>query len=305
MNRNANAVTRESLETERVSIEQAKNMLKLDCQRVSSLDTIKLSNCKKRQHDIKIKMNHYKNNLALWEECQNGKKLITKYQRGIRRIDANMKKNEKMIEQAQKDKKSSLKEIGTIAGDLVGRKAADILQARMGQLLKTKKKLHKFKKGLDEIEKLSGSRKRSRKLSQQRIAEARKWIDDGIKYGDKLADITLRSIQYAQTPGQKGSDLHLKDKMLKTLKDFNEQFMDKAGGWEFVGENLAKYGGGPMAKLAFTTAVAGIKTEISAANYLIRNAEIGEFQYNQGKLQVERSKLLYKIKKLKKKCSVK
>ena len=146
---------------------------------------------------------------------------------------------------------------------------------------------------------MAGVRERARKLSPGQIKQARKWINNGMKYGGDVADLGVMVDQYAKSPSTQDPNSPLGKKILNALNNFNDKFMNDAGGWEFAGEHLAEFGGGPAGELAFKTAVIGIKVQVAATSYLINDAQLSEYRANQEKMKFELIKLQQKVKGLK------
>jgi hypothetical protein len=233
-------------------------------------------------------------------KCESIAATITRIEDGIQRIDIIIGKNERFIKEAEEEKKKAVGDVVNTANEAAGAAAANALLERITNFVKAKDSLQKMKKGLDELEKFSDARDHARKLSKAQIKQAGKWMDNGLKYGDTATDLGMMGVQYYEAPRSDAENLKppFVDKLVSALKDFNDKFMNDAGGWEFAGEHLAEYGGGPAGELAFKTTVMGVKLQVAAAGYLISDAELGEFRYNQGKMIVELLKMQQRVKKL-------
>ncbi|HLD99451.1 MAG TPA: hypothetical protein VJB59_04290 [Bdellovibrionota bacterium] len=212
------------------------------------------------------------------EECGRLADTASRLETGIKRININIGKNERMIQQAEADKSKSARDAASVATDLAGDKAADLFKGKVTDFLMAKDQLQKMKLGLDKMELALGTANSAKKLSKAQIRQARVWIANGMKYGDEAVSLATMAAESAPTEFEK--NVPLRNKITKALDDFNRKFMNEAGGWEFAGEHLAEYGGGPLGKFAFKTAVIGIKLQVAAAGYLISNAELGEYKYN-------------------------
>ena len=210
-----------------------------------------------------------------------------------------MGKNEKFIKEAGEKKKDAVDDAVKTAAKVTGDAAAGALEDRMSSFIRARDNLQEMKKGLDELEKAAYLRERARKLSPGQIRDARKWVADGMKYGDAVAELAKMSAEYHDASRPGSPDAAFGERLLHALKDFNDKFMNDAGGWEFAGEHLAEYGGGPLGKLAFKTAVTGIKLQVAAANYLVDDAELADYRSNQEKMKFELIKLEQKVKGLK------
>ena len=296
----------QQLEQRRLSIEADRKALNADCSRTPASDTVKMRACKARHDDVMRRIQEYKADLARLtsrektEKCKALAQKIDRFEMGMKRIADVMDKNDRFIRDAREGKRQATGEMVGLAGELVGAKAADLMQNRLHAFLKAKESLQGMKKGLDETEKLFHMRQNARQLSRKQIAHARKWLNNGMKYGEEVADLTAMGVQYYQSShvNVTPSDTY-SQKLGRALKNFNDQFMNDAGGWEFAGEHLSEYAGGPLGQLAFKTAVVGIKAQAATASYLISDAELGELNYNQGKMRVEQLKLQRKIDDLK------
>ncbi|RJX30272.1 MAG: hypothetical protein C4516_10515 [Oxalobacter sp.] len=294
------------LERRRVRIEADRRALNADCSHTPASDVAKMSDCKARHDDIMRRIAEYKADLDKLksrekaEKCRELSEKIARFERGLRRIADVMEKNDRFLKDAQESKNQAKTDMAGLAGELAGAKAAELLQNRLNAFLKAKENLQAMKKGLDEAEKLLALKKNSRKLTKKQITQARKWLNNGMKYGEEVADLAAMGVQYYKAPGSGASpSAAYSEKLMRALKNFNQHFMNDAGGWEFAGEHLSEYVGGPLGKLAFKTTVVGIKTQVATASYLISDAEMGELNYNQGKMRVEQLKLERRINDLK------
>lgn len=294
------------LEQRRVKIETDRRTLNVDCSRTPASDTAKMSECKARHDDVMRRIREYRADLDRLkaqekvEKCKEASEKIVRFEIGMKRITEVMEKNDRFINDSRESKNQAKRDMSVLAGELAGAKAADLMQNRLQAFLKAKESLQAMKKGLDEAEKLSHLRKNARQISKKQITQARKWLNNGMKYGEEVADLTEMGAQYYQVPGAAPSPpVGYSAKLARALKNFNDKFINDAGGWEFAGEHLSEYAGGPLAELAFKTAVVGIKAQVATASYLISDAEIGELSYNQGKMRVEQIKLQRKIDDLK------
>ncbi len=297
------------LEEQRAAIERDRQSLNADCSSTSSLDTAKMEECRARHDDVVSRMAQYKKNLLLLksqktadrEKCAGIAATVTRLEDGIKRGKIIMGKNEKFIREAEEGKKGAVDDAVKAVGKAAGEGASDFMEDRLSNFIKARDNLQEMKKGLDELEKAVQLRERARMLSEGQIADARAWVTDGIRYGDAVAELAKMSAEYHDAPrsGVKDPNPSPGEKLEHALKDFNDKFMNDAGGWEFAGKYLAEYGGGPLGKLAFKTAALGIKLEFAEANYLVSDADLAEFRSNQEKMKFELIKLQQKVKDLK------
>lgn len=288
----------QEIEERRVAIEKDRKALNADCGHVSSADTTRMADCKVRHEDVVRRMAQYKQDLSK-QSCESLSASIAHFEDGIGRIGIVMDKNEKFIKEAEDAKKAAVGDAAATAGEVALGKGVDALQDRIANFVKAKESLLKMKKGLDEAEKFIGVRERARKLSPGQIKQARKWIDNGLKYGGDVADLGVMVDQYNKAGSTQDPNSPMGKKILSALNNFNDKFMNDAGGWEFAGEHLAEFGGGPAGELAFKTAVIGIKVQVAAASYLINDAQLAEYRANQEKMKLELIKTQQKVKELK------
>lgn len=236
------------------------------------------------------------------ELCKKATADIEKIQSGLHFLDEAMDKNQKLINASDRDRGEAVKDAGKESAGYLGGKAADALEDKLKEFAKTRKNLQLMKKQLDEVEKGWGYRKNARKLTRKQLMDARKWIDDGVAYGDEVLDSAklLDSYNNSSRPHTRADGDAISKRAIAALKDFNDRFMNDAGGWEFAGEHLSLAVGGPAAKLAFQQAVLGIKLSYDAGLAAIDTRDISRFRKEQEKLEFEKSKRLQKIIDLKK-----
>ena len=232
--------------------------------------------------------------------CKEMADSLARLRTGVERAEDVMAKNEVFIREAEAGKKEAVGDATQTVAEAAGGAAIDAFQDRLQNFIKAKNSLQGMKKGLDELEKTGGLRKNARKLTPQQIKQAREWVDKGMEAGGTAADLTDMTYQYA-TAAREGHqpDPTVRAKLLRAVDDFNDKFMNDAGGWEFAGEHLAEYGGGPAGKLAFKAAVIGIKLQVAAIGYGISARDLAEYRRNQAVMEGEVAKLRWKIQGLK------
>lgn len=296
------------LEVQRVAIEHDRKTLNADCAAVSSNDVLMLGECRRRHDDVALRMAQYSADLKRLKalkaaapvmRCEDLAASLERLESGVQRAESVIAKNEAFIRQAEADKREAVNDAVQTTGEAAGSFAADALQDRLANFITARKNLQYMKKGLDELEKVAFLRDNARKLSPGQIKEAREWVDKGLKYSGIVADLTSMEQQYvAAQRNTHAPDPTLGAKLTRALKDFNDKFMYDAGGWEFAGENLAEFGGGPVGRLAFQSAVIGIKLEFAAAGYLLSDVNLAEYRRNQDVMRTEVGKLRQKIASL-------
>jgi hypothetical protein len=235
------------------------------------------------------------------ETCRKAVEVITRLESGMPKLEADMEKNRRLIADAEKGIAASTAEAGKETAGFFYNKKADELQDRLKDFMKTRKQLQSMKKEIDGLEKAAGLTKRGAKLTPKQIVDARKWIDNGVKYSEDLVDSVTMSYAYNTDSGPKNKEQTegFQQKVLGALDDFNTRFMNDAGGWEFAGEHLSETLG-PGGKLMFKQAVLGIKLTAHASSVIIDANSIKGYKENQEIMELEKSKRLQRIIDLRK-----
>jgi hypothetical protein len=236
------------------------------------------------------------------ETCRNAAEVIARLESGMPKLEADMEKNSRLIADAEKGLSTAAADAGKETAGFFYNKKADELEDRLKGFMTTRKQLQLMKKEIDGLEKTAGLAKRGAKLTPKQIVDARKWIDNGIKYSEDLVDSVTMSYKYNTDAGPKNKEQAegFQQKALGALDDFNTRFMNDAGGWEFAGEHLSEGVGGPAGKLMFKQAVLGIKLSAYAGSAIIDANSIKGYKENQGILELEKSKRLQRIIDLRK-----
>jgi hypothetical protein len=235
------------------------------------------------------------------ETCRKAVEVIARLESGMPKLEADMEKNRRLIADAEKEIAAATAEAGKETAGFFYNKKADELQDRLKDFMKTRKQLQSMKKEIDGLEKAAGLTKRGAKLTPKQIVDARKWIDNGVKYSEDLVDSVTMSYAYNTDAGPKNKEQAegFQQKALGALDDFNTRFMNDAGGWEFAGEHLSETLG-PGGKLMFKQAVLGIKLTAHASSVIIDANSIKGYKENQEIMELEKSKRLQRIIDLRK-----
>ncbi|MDR3639896.1 MAG: hypothetical protein P4L39_01080 [Humidesulfovibrio sp.] len=297
------AALKRDLETQRTSIEASRKALNADCASVPSSDQAKMADCRQRHDDVAQRMAQYREGLARLKALRTGAPTcaelgakLTRMENGARHAADDIAKNDVMLRQTEEDRRGAVGEGLRTAGEVAGSAAADALHDRLTAFLQTEKNLQVMKKGLDELEKTASLRERARKLSPSQLEAARQWVERGDKAAADVADLASMTYDAMHAKGGKATpDAGLMARLGHAISRFNETFMEDAGGWEFAGEHLAEYGGGPGGKLAFQTAVVGIKLSAAAGGFAISQREMNELRRSQEVMNAELAKLQQNI----------
>jgi len=205
---------------------------------------------------------------------------------GLKHLDINIGKTEKIIKQAEVESKSADREAAIIAGNLLAGKLAD----KMANFASNQKTILAMEKQLMKLRKRKST-------SKADIEKLQKWISAGITGGNGVMDA------YEKTKAAKAFDFSdpknttNKEQMLTALGEFNAKFMADTGAWELAGETLAKTLG-PGGVFAFKSAVLGIKVTVNRGNKMIAVKNLNEQKYLLGSMMKTRSEMSVKVNQL-------
>ena len=218
---------------------------------------------------------------------------ITKYEQGMRHIDSVMAGNRKFIEEAEEDGSKAKEELVKTSVEAT----AETLSMGMKSFVQTQKSLQDMKDALNKLQ--AGKGGNYGVMSYDQIVQAQKWMDRGLTHGQNVIDVTKMSIEYYKKTSLRGNAAFeaspYAEKLKTALTDFNEKFMYDAGGWEFVGEQLASVGGGAAGEIAFKAAMAGIKATAAGIGMKISKDQLAVYRRNQEIMAGQRTRTERKL----------
>lgn len=216
---------------------------------------------------------------------------------GLKKIDINVGKTQKMIKQAEEGSAAANKELAVISGEALAGKLAD----KMKDFATNQDTIRAMEKKLQELTAHNS-------VSNADTEKLKVWLETGIESGNSVIDsyeALKKSKKVKMTDVEADAS---RERMLEKLGEFNDKFMNDTGAWELAGEHLSK-ALGPAGPVAFKTAVLGIKLTANRGAKMISENDLNEQKYHLGNMMKTRAEMAQKIKNLRKRhkeeCSVK
>jgi len=222
-------------------------------------------------------------------DCKETSEKIARFEKeGLRRLDINIGKTNKMIQQAEAGKKGADRELAEIAGEQVAGKLAD----HMKDFATNHKTILAMEK---QLQKLTAD---TSVMSADK-EKLKKWLENGIDAGNEVMGIYETAKKAKEVNFSDPKNGPRKEQMLAALEEFNTKFMNDTGAWELAGEKLAA-GLGPAGPAVFKSAVLGIKVSANRGAKMISENDLNEQKYHLGNMQKTRAEMVQKIKEMKK-----